>query len=133
PLERPPHAPGHGGRRAGGGHHPSRAAVRGAGPRPGRPRPAAHAAGPHRQNATPVLVGLAEAAQWDGRPAAARGAAAHALGLLAGSDEPYWPPELCRTGMAVAATLAEQARDRHTEAEERAARELADTLLERAG
>jgi DNA-binding CsgD family transcriptional regulator len=34
--------------------------------------------------------------------------------------------------MAVAATLAEQARARHAEAEERAARELADALLERA-
>jgi DNA-binding CsgD family transcriptional regulator len=57
---------------------------------------------------------------------------ADALELLAGSDEPYWPTELCRTGMAVAATLAEQARARHAEAEERAARELADALLERA-
>jgi tetratricopeptide (TPR) repeat protein len=87
---------------------------------------------PDPQNATPVLVGLAEAALWDGRPADARAPVADALELLAGSDEPYWPTELCRTGMAVAATLAEQARDRHTEAEERAARELADTLLERA-
>jgi tetratricopeptide (TPR) repeat protein len=87
---------------------------------------------PDPQNATPVLVGLAEAALWDGRLEDARAAVADALELLAGSDEPYWPTELCRTGMAVAATLAEQARDRHTEAEERAARELADTLLERA-
>ncbi|MGH2816396.1 MAG: hypothetical protein ACRDLC_14700, partial [Actinomycetota bacterium] len=79
---------------------------------------------PDPQNATPVLVGLAEAALWDGRPADARSAVADALELLAGSDEPYWPTELGRTGMAVAATLAEQARDRHTGAEERAARQL---------
>jgi DNA-binding CsgD family transcriptional regulator len=77
-------------------------------------------------------VGLAEAALWDGRPADARAAVADGLELLAGSDEPYWPTELGRTGMAVAATLAEQARDRHAEAEERAALQLAGGLLERA-
>jgi ATP/maltotriose-dependent transcriptional regulator MalT len=87
---------------------------------------------PDPQNATPVLAGLAEAALWDGRPTDAWAAVADGLEVLAGSDEPYWPTELCRTGMAVAATLAEQARDRHAEAEERAARELADGLLRRA-
>jgi DNA-binding CsgD family transcriptional regulator/tetratricopeptide (TPR) repeat protein len=87
---------------------------------------------PDPQNATPVLVGLAEAALWDGRPADARAAVADGLELVAGSDEPYWPTELGRTGMAVAATLAEQARDRHAEAEERAALQLAGGLLERA-
>jgi ATP/maltotriose-dependent transcriptional regulator MalT len=84
------------------------------------------------QNATPVLVGLAEAALWDGRLADARAAVADGLEVVASSDEPYWPTELCRTGMAVAAALAEQARDRHAEAEERAARELADDLRDRA-
>jgi DNA-binding CsgD family transcriptional regulator/tetratricopeptide (TPR) repeat protein len=81
---------------------------------------------PDPQNATPVLVGLAEAALWDGRPADARAVVADGLELLAGADEPYWPTELCRTGMAVAATLAEQARDRHAEAEERAALQQAN-------
>jgi hypothetical protein len=88
---------------------------------------------PDPQTATPVLAGLAEAALWDGRPADAWAAVADGLEVLAGSDEPYWPTELCRTGMAVAATLAEQARDRHAEAEEGAARELADGLVRRAG
>ena len=83
------------------------------------------------QNATPVLAGLAEAALWDGRPADGRAAVADGLEVLATSDEPYWVGELCRSGLAVAAALAEQARDRHAEAQEQAARELAGRLVER--
>ena len=67
------------------------------------------------QNATPVLAGLAEAALWDGRPADGRAAVADGLKVLATSDEPYWVGELCRSGLAVAAALAEQARARHAE------------------
>jgi ATP/maltotriose-dependent transcriptional regulator MalT len=83
------------------------------------------------QDATPVLAGLAEAALWDGRPADGRAAVADGLEVLATSDEPYWVGELCRSGLAVAAALAEQARDRHAEGEEQAARELAGRLVER--
>ena len=57
PLDRRRHAPGDGRHRAGGGHHPRRAAVGGAGPRPGRPRPAPHAAGPPCRGAGPVRGG----------------------------------------------------------------------------
>ena len=83
------------------------------------------------QNATPVLAGLAEAALWDGHPADGRAAVADGLEVLATTDGPYWVGELCRSGLAVAAALAEQARDRHAEAEEQAARELAGRLVER--
>ena len=83
------------------------------------------------QNATPVFAGLAEAALWDGRLADARAAVADGLEVLAVAEEPYWTTELCRAGLAVAAALAEQARARHADAEERAARELADGLLDR--
>ena len=83
------------------------------------------------QNATPVLAGLAEAALWDGHPADGRAAVAEGLEVLAATDGPYWVGELCRSGLAVAAALAEQARDRHAEAEEQAARELAGRLVER--
>jgi DNA-binding CsgD family transcriptional regulator/tetratricopeptide (TPR) repeat protein len=84
------------------------------------------------QNATPVFAGLAEATLWDGRLAEARAAVADGLEVLAGAEEPYWTTELCRTGLAVAAALAELARARHADAEERAARELADALVDRA-
>ena len=83
------------------------------------------------QNATPVLAGLAEAALWDGHPADGRAAVADGLEVLATTDGPYWVGELCRSGLAMAAALAEQARDRHAGAEERAARELAGRLVER--
>jgi ATP/maltotriose-dependent transcriptional regulator MalT len=84
------------------------------------------------QNAAPVFAGLAEAALWDGRPAEARAAVADGLKVLATAEEPYWVTELCRTGLAVEAATAEQARARHAEAEERTARELAAGLLDRA-
>jgi DNA-binding CsgD family transcriptional regulator len=84
------------------------------------------------QNATPVFGGLAEVALWDGRLADARAAVADGLETLATAEEPYWVTELCRTGLAVAAALAEQARARHADAEEQAARELAAGLVERA-
>jgi DNA-binding CsgD family transcriptional regulator/tetratricopeptide (TPR) repeat protein len=83
------------------------------------------------QNATPVLAGLAEAALWGGRLADARAAVADGLEALASADEPYWVTELCRTGLAVAAALAEQARARHADAEQQAARQLAAGLLDR--
>jgi len=78
-----------------------------------------------------VLAGLAEAALWDGHPADGRAAVADGLEVLATTDGPYWVGELCRVGLAVAAALAERARDRHAEGEEQAARELADRLVER--
>src|SRR5512132_4137029 len=84
------------------------------------------------QAATPVFAGLAEATLWDGRLAEARAAVADGLEVLAGAEEPYWTTELCRTGLAVAAGLAELARARHADADERAARELADDLVDRA-
>jgi DNA-binding CsgD family transcriptional regulator/tetratricopeptide (TPR) repeat protein len=83
------------------------------------------------QNATPVFGGLAEAAMWDGRLADARAAVADGLEALAAAEEPYWVTELCRTGLAVAAGLAELARARHADAEEQAARELAGDLVDR--
>jgi ATP/maltotriose-dependent transcriptional regulator MalT len=84
------------------------------------------------QNATPVFAGLAEATLWDGRLAEARAAVADGLEVLTAAEEPYWTTELCRTGLAVAAALAELARARHADADERAARELADDLVDRA-
>ncbi len=68
------------------------------------------------QSATPVFAGLAEVAMWEGRLPEARVAVADGLAILATSDEPYWITELCRTGMAVEAAAAEQARDRHADA-----------------
>jgi DNA-binding CsgD family transcriptional regulator/tetratricopeptide (TPR) repeat protein len=84
------------------------------------------------QNAAPVFAGLAEAALWDGHPAEARAAVADGLKALATAEEPFWVTELCRTGLAVEAATAEQARARHAEGEERTARELAAGLLDRA-
>jgi DNA-binding CsgD family transcriptional regulator/tetratricopeptide (TPR) repeat protein len=78
---------------------------------------------------TPVFVGLAEVAVWEGRLPDARAAVAEGLAILAASDEPYWIAELCRTGLAVEAGLAEQARARR--ADERTARELAAALIDR--
>ena len=83
------------------------------------------------QTATPVFAGLAEVAIWDGRLPDARAAVADGLAILATSEEPYWTTQLCRTGMAVEATAAEQARDRHAEAEHLVARRLAAGLLDR--
>jgi DNA-binding CsgD family transcriptional regulator/tetratricopeptide (TPR) repeat protein len=83
------------------------------------------------QNITPVLTGLAEVALWDGRLGDARAAVADGLEALAAAEEPYWVSELCRTGLAVAAALAEHARARHADAEEQAARELAERLVDR--
>ena len=68
----------------------------------------------------PVFSCLAEVAVWDGRLADAR--ATVALAILAGSEEPYWIVELCRTGLAVEAAAAEHARARRGGAEELAAR-----------
>jgi DNA-binding CsgD family transcriptional regulator/tetratricopeptide (TPR) repeat protein len=83
------------------------------------------------QNVTPVLAGLAEVALWDGRLGDARAAVADGLEALAAAEEPYWVSELGRTGLAVAAALAEHARARRADAEEQAARQLADRLIER--
>jgi len=83
------------------------------------------------QNAAPVFGGLAEAALWDGRLADARAAAAEGLEFLAAAEEPYWMSELGRTALRVEAAVAEQARARHADADERAARELAGDLLDR--
>jgi DNA-binding CsgD family transcriptional regulator/tetratricopeptide (TPR) repeat protein len=83
------------------------------------------------QNATPVFAGLAEAAVWDGRLPDARAAVADGLEILATSEEPYWITELCRTGLAVEAAVAEQARARHADTEEQTARELAAGLIDR--
>jgi tetratricopeptide (TPR) repeat protein len=83
------------------------------------------------QSAAPVFSCLAEAATWGGRLAEARAAVAEGLEALAAADEPYWLTELCRTGLAVEAAAAEQARARHAEGEERAARERASALIER--
>jgi tetratricopeptide (TPR) repeat protein len=83
------------------------------------------------QNATPVFAGLAEAAIWDGRLPDARAAVADGLAILATSDEPRWIAELCRTGLAVEAAVAEQARAHHADAEEQTASELAAGLIDR--
>lgn len=82
------------------------------------------------QDATPVHGGLAEVAMWEGRLPDARAAVADGLAVLATSDEPYWISELCRTGMAVEAALAERARARHQGAEELQARRLAAALID---
>ncbi|HKE98830.1 MAG TPA: AAA family ATPase [Actinomycetes bacterium] len=86
---------------------------------------------PDPQNATPVFAGLAEVALWDGRLPDARATVADGLAILAASDDPSWITELCRTGLAVEAAVAEQARARHAGAEDQAARELAAGLIER--
>jgi DNA-binding CsgD family transcriptional regulator/tetratricopeptide (TPR) repeat protein len=78
-----------------------------------------------------VFVGLAEVAVWEGRLPDARAAVADGLAKLAASDEPYWIAELCRTGLAVEAGLAEQARARRADEDERTARELAAALVDR--
>jgi DNA-binding CsgD family transcriptional regulator/tetratricopeptide (TPR) repeat protein len=83
------------------------------------------------QNVTPVLTGLAEVALWDGRLGDARAAVADGLAAVAAAEEPYWVTQLGRTGLAVAAATAEPARARRADAEEQAARELADRLIER--
>jgi DNA-binding CsgD family transcriptional regulator len=79
----------------------------------------------------PVFSCLAEVAVWDGRLADARAMVADAPAILAGSDEPYWIVELCRTGLAVEAAAAEHARARRADAEELAVRELAARLIDR--
>jgi DNA-binding CsgD family transcriptional regulator/tetratricopeptide (TPR) repeat protein len=84
---------------------------------------------PDPQNGAPVFAGLAEAALWDGRLADARAAATQGLELMAATEEPYWMTELCRIALAVEAALAEEARARHADADERAARELAEGLF----
>jgi DNA-binding CsgD family transcriptional regulator/tetratricopeptide (TPR) repeat protein len=83
------------------------------------------------QIATQVYSGLAEAAMWDGRLPDARAAVADALAILVTSEEPYLITELCRTGMAVEAAVAEQARARHAAAESQTARRLAADLIDR--
>ncbi|HZC99067.1 MAG TPA: AAA family ATPase [Actinomycetes bacterium] len=83
------------------------------------------------QDAIPVYSGLAEVAIWDGRLPDAGAAVAEGLAILAVCEEPYRITELCRTGTAVAAALAEQARARHADMEEQAARELAAGLIGR--
>jgi DNA-binding CsgD family transcriptional regulator len=83
------------------------------------------------QNGTPVYAGLAEAALWDGRLADARAAAAEGFEHLVATEEPYWMSELCRSALAVEAALAEAARARHADADERVARELAEGVLDR--
>jgi len=82
------------------------------------------------QVAAPVLAGLAEVAVWDGRLSDARAAVADGLATLASAEEPYWITQLCRTGMAVEAAAAEQARDRHADAEHKAAHQRAAGLIE---
>jgi DNA-binding CsgD family transcriptional regulator/tetratricopeptide (TPR) repeat protein len=84
------------------------------------------------QFATPVYLGLAEVAMWDGRLPDARTAVADGLAILATSEEGFFSTVLCRTGLAVEAAVAEQARARHASVEEQAARELATGLIDRA-
>ena len=79
-----------------------------------------------------MFVGLAEVAVWEGRLPDARAAVADGLAILATSDEPYWIADLCGTGLAVEAAVAEQARARRADEEERTARELAAGLIDRA-
>jgi len=81
--------------------------------------------------ASPVYAGLAEAAMWDGRLPEARAAVAKGLAMLATSDEPSRVAQLSRIGMAVEAAAAEQARARHADAEQQAARRRAADLLDR--
>jgi hypothetical protein len=55
---------------------------------------------------------------------------ADGLALLAGAEEPYWITRLCRTGLAVEAAAAGQARDRRPDGEYQAIRNRAAGLLD---
>jgi DNA-binding CsgD family transcriptional regulator/tetratricopeptide (TPR) repeat protein len=82
-------------------------------------------------SATPVLSSLAEVAIWEDGLEDARATVAEGLAVLAGSEEVYWIADLCRTGLAAEAAIAERARARHEEDGERTARELGGRLIER--
>ncbi len=81
--------------------------------------------------AVDVLSFLAEVALWDGRLPDGRTAVADGLAMLAAAEEPYWIARLCRTGLAVEAAAAEQARGRRPDSEYQAVRERAAGLLDR--
>ena len=78
-----------------------------------------------------VLWYVAEIALWDGRLPDGRTAVADGLAMLAAAEEPYWAGQLCRTGLAVEAAAAEQARGRRSGGEHEAIRERAAGLLAR--
>jgi DNA-binding CsgD family transcriptional regulator len=81
--------------------------------------------------AAEVLWYLAETALWDGRLPDGRAAVADGLAMLAAAEEPYWAGQLGRTGLAVEAAAAEQARGRRSGAGYQAVRERAAGLLDR--
>ena len=78
-----------------------------------------------------VLWYLAEAARWEGRLPDGRTAVADGLAVLAASEQLYPIIRLCRTGLAVEAAAAEQARGRRSGDEYQAIRERAAGLLDR--
>jgi DNA-binding CsgD family transcriptional regulator len=81
--------------------------------------------------AAEALWYLAEVALWDGRLPDGRIAVADGLAVLAAAEEPYEIIRLCRTGLAVEAAAAEQARGRRSGREYQAIRERATGLLNR--
>ncbi|HEY3651176.1 MAG TPA: AAA family ATPase [Streptosporangiaceae bacterium] len=81
--------------------------------------------------AAEALWYLAEVALWDGRLPDGRIAVADGLAVLAAAEEPYEIIRLCRTGLAVEAAAAEQARGRRSGREYQAIRERAAGLLNR--
>jgi len=81
--------------------------------------------------AAEVLSYLAEVALRDGRLPDGRTAVADGLAVLVAAEEPYWTIQLCRTGLAIEAAAAEQARGRRPGGEYQAVRERAAGLLDR--
>jgi DNA-binding CsgD family transcriptional regulator len=81
--------------------------------------------------AAEVLSYVAEVALFDGRLPDGRAAVASGLAMLAAAEEPYWTIQLCRIGLAIEATAAEQDRGRRPGAGYHAVRERAAGLLDR--
>jgi DNA-binding CsgD family transcriptional regulator/tetratricopeptide (TPR) repeat protein len=81
--------------------------------------------------AAQVLYCLAEASLWDARLPDVRAAVADGLAALADAEEPYWITQLCRTGLAVEAAAAEQARGQRSGGGNQAIRERAAGMLHR--
>jgi ATP/maltotriose-dependent transcriptional regulator MalT len=80
----------------------------------------------------PLFTRLAAIALQEGRLEAARDAVAEGLASLAHSDSPTLVCEICRTGLAVEAAIAERAGAGRADGDMAAARTAADSLLARA-
>jgi DNA-binding CsgD family transcriptional regulator/tetratricopeptide (TPR) repeat protein len=81
--------------------------------------------------AAEVLSCLAETALWDSRLPDGRTAVADGLTVMTDAEEPYQAGQLCRTGLAIEAAAAEQARGRRSDGEYQAIRARAAGLLDR--